>query len=52
MGMTDADGSEFYKNAGHNDGFVGYFDVSTEAYAANCEKAIEILQKYYSNIKG
>ena len=31
MGMTDADGSEFYKNAGHNDGFVGYYDVSEEA---------------------
>ena len=51
-GMTDADGSEFYKNAGHNDGFVGYFDVSEEAYAANCDEAIKILKKYYSNING
>ena len=31
MGMTDADGSQFYKNAGHNDGFVGYWDVSEDA---------------------
>ena len=52
MGMTDADGSEFYKNAGHNDGFDGYFDVSAEAYAANCDEAIKILKKYYSNING
>ena len=52
MGMTDADGNEFYKNAGDSDAYVGYYDVSEEAYAANCEKAIEILKKYYSNIKG
>jgi len=51
MGMTDADGSEFYKNAGDNS-FVGYYDVSTEAFADNCTKAVEILKKYYSNIKG
>ena len=47
MGMTDADGSQFYKNAGHNDGFDGYWDVSEEAYEGNFEKAIEILSKYY-----
>ena len=47
MGMTDADGSEFYKNAGHNDGFVGYYDVSEEAYEDNFSQAIEILSKYY-----
>ena len=52
MGMTDADGSEFYKNAGDSDAYVGYYDVSEEAYAENCEKALEILKKYYSNIKG
>jgi len=51
MGMTDADGSEFYKNAGDND-FVGYYDVSAEAFADNCAKAIEVLKQYYSNIKG
>ena len=47
MGMTDADGSEFYKNAGHNDGFVGYYDVSEDAYEDNFSQAIEILSKYY-----
>ena len=52
MGMTDADGNEFYKNAGDSDAYVGYYDVSESAYAENCEKALEILKKYYSNIKG
>ena len=51
MGMTDADGNEFYKNAGDNS-FVGYYDVSEAAYADNCAKALETLKKYYSNIKG
>ena len=47
MGMTDADGSEFYKNAGSSDAFVGYYDVSKEAYEANYEEAYNILTKYY-----
>ena len=47
MGMTDADGSQFYQNAGHNDGFYGYWDVSEDAYEDNFTKAIEILSKYY-----
>lgn len=47
MGMTDADGSEFYQNAGHNDDFVGYFDVSEDALESNYEQAIETLKKYY-----
>ncbi len=47
MGMTDADGSQFYKNAGHEDGFDGYWDVSEDAYEDNFTKAIEILSKYY-----
>ena len=47
MGMTDADGSEFYKNAADND-FVGYYDTSAEAYEANCAKAVEILSQYYN----
>ncbi len=52
MGMTDADGNEFYKNAGDSDAYVGYYDVSEAAYAENCAKAVEVLKKYYSNIKG
>lgn len=47
MGMTDADGSQFYQNAGHNDGFIGYYDVSADAYEDNCASAIETLKKYY-----
>lgn len=47
MGMTDADGSEFYKNAGHNDGFNGYWNVAEDAYEDNFAQAIDILSKYY-----
>ena len=47
MGMTDADGSEFYQNAGHNDGFVGYYDVSADALQSNYDAAMETLKKYY-----
>ncbi len=47
MGMTDADGSEFYKNAGHVEGVTGYYDVSADAYMDNWDKALAILQKYY-----
>jgi len=47
MGMTDADGSEFYKNAGDNEGFDGYYDVSADALQANYDAAMETLKKYY-----
>ena len=47
MGMTDADGSEFYKNSGTSDEYDGYYNVAVEAYEANCQKAMEILSKYY-----
>lgn len=47
MGMTDADGSQFYENAGSSSDYVGYYDVSKEAYEDNFAKAYEILQKYY-----
>ena len=53
MGMTDADGSEFYKNANSKtDSFDGYYDVSVEAYEANAKAAIEILKKYYAVKEG
>ena len=48
MGLTDADGSEFYKNAGHESGFTGYYNVSNDAYSKNWDSAIEILKKYYN----
>ena len=48
MGLTDADGStEFYKNAGSNDAYDGYYDVSAEAQESNFNAAIEVLKKYY-----
>lgn len=47
MGMTDADGTEFYMNAGHSEDYYGYYDVSEDAYMSNWDEAIEILKKYY-----
>ena len=49
MGLTDSNGKEFYQNAGDEaaNGYIGYFDVSVEAFEDNCLKAVEILQKYY-----
>ena len=48
MGMTDADGSQFYKNAhSKTDAFDGYYDVSEGAFAGNVAAAMAILDKYY-----
>ena len=47
MGLTDADGSQFYQNAGSNS-FTGYYDVSPDAYQNNWNSAIETLKKYYT----
>ncbi len=47
MGLTDADGSEFYKNAGP-EGVVGYYSVEDSAYEDNFNAAIETLKKYYT----
>ena len=49
MGMTDGDGAtEFYKNAGHNTGYNGYYNVSKDAYTTNYNAAIATLKKYYN----
>ena len=48
MGMTEPDGTEFYKNSGDSDSYVGYYDVSEDAYESNFQEAIEILKKYYT----
>ncbi|MCR5807952.1 MAG: peptide ABC transporter substrate-binding protein [Clostridiales bacterium] len=48
MGMTNPDGSEFYKTAGHNDGFSGYYNVAKDAFEANFNTAKEVLKKYYA----
>ena len=47
MGLTDADGSQFYQNAGHSEDFDGYFNVAKEAFEANYAEAYAILSKYY-----
>ena len=48
MGLTDADGStEFYKNAGQNADFDGYYNVAADAQESNFNAAIEVLKKYY-----
>ncbi len=50
MGMSDADGSEFYKNANKDAGnsYVGYYDVTKEGFEASYNSAIETLKKYYN----
>ena len=48
MGMTDADGSQFYQNAGSSEDYIGYYDVSEDAYMDNWDAAIETLKKYYT----
>jgi len=49
MGLTDSDGkTEFYKNAGNNSDYVGYYDVSKESFESNCASAVETLKKYYN----
>ena len=48
MGLTDADGTEFYQNAGHSEEFDGYYNVAEDAYEGNFEAAMEILKKYYT----
>lgn len=48
MGMTDADGTQFYQNAGNSPEYQGYYSVDANDYEANCEKAMEILRKYYA----
>ncbi len=48
MGMTNPDGTEFYKTAGDNDGFDGYYNVAKDAFTANFNSAVETLKKYYT----
>ncbi|MEE0954340.1 MAG: peptide ABC transporter substrate-binding protein [Eubacterium sp.] len=47
MGLTDADGSQFYENAGSSDDYVGYYNVAADALQSNYDSAIETLKKYY-----
>lgn len=52
MGITEPSGAEFYKNAGHDDAFVGYYPVDEASIQANYDKAMEILGKYYTVVDG
>ncbi|MBR3382779.1 MAG: peptide ABC transporter substrate-binding protein [Clostridia bacterium] len=47
MGMTNPDGTEFYKTAGANEGFEGYYNVDPAAFEDNFNAAVETLKKYY-----
>ncbi len=47
MGLTEPDGEEFYKRAGHSTEYIGYYDVSKEAFAGNVSAAIKTLKQYY-----
>ena len=50
MGMTDADGTEFYKNAGNSDEYIGYYntDNADEVVDNNYDIAYSIFEKYYN----
>ena len=52
MGITEPDGAEFYENAGHNDGYPGYYKVDEASIPENYDKALEVLGKYYTVADG
>lgn len=48
LGLTDADGSQFYQNAGGSKDFYGYYDTAPLAVQEDHDDALEVLKKYYS----
>ena len=48
MGMTNPDGTQFYKTAGSSNDYDGYYNVSKEALTDNFNKAVDVLKKYYN----
>lgn len=49
MGMTNADGTEFYKTAGKaGNPYYGYYAVDKDSFSANVAEAIAVLKKYYN----
>lgn len=48
MGLTDADGEEFYKNANKSGANYGYYSVAKADFASNVQSAITTLKKYYT----
>ncbi len=47
MGMTDGDGTEFYKNAG-TEANGGYYKVDKDSIKSNFDAAVATLKKYYT----
>ncbi len=48
MGMTNADGSQFYKTAGKaGNPYYGYYSVAAEDFQSNFNSCVETLKKYY-----
>ncbi|MBN2540324.1 MAG: peptide ABC transporter substrate-binding protein [Bacilli bacterium] len=47
MGITNADGSQFYESAGSSTTYIGFYDTAASAYAQNCATAVDILSKYF-----
>ena len=52
MGLTEPDGSEFYKNANKNGSSYGYYSVAKEDLESNRNAAVEVLKKYYEYKNG
>jgi len=48
MGLTDADGSEFYKNCNVSEDYLGYYNTAVDAIDANWDAALTVLEKYYT----
>ena len=48
MGLTDADGKQFYEAAGNSESYNGYYDISDAAIESNFEAAMATLRKYYN----
>ena len=47
-GIVEADGSEFYKNAGNSSDHIGYWYAGEGSKAKNTAQSMEILKKYYT----
>lgn len=48
MGLTNPDGTQFYRTAGSSENYFGYYNVALEAFEENYSKALDILKKYYT----
>ncbi len=48
-GIKDADGKEFYTNAGHSSDYIGYWPVDDDHISSNYQNALNTLYKYYDH---